>query len=250
VGSHAVSILGRLVEEGMAGGQTSYCIKDDLVTPGKSSRAFWEAMRILVYIENSVRLYGRHGCKHATILILYLIMNVILFVVDFTCHNGMDAIIEVTHLIITPIMFILSITGLVWAKENAHYASIHHVIKPLVWIYVNILLESLCIMTVTIVNIIYDIISFDVKIGTLAIFLYYISIAFALLNVTFIITHVILMIIYGHEICICYTYPDRGRLYRCYFCCELVFCSAIYREIAFHLYNESHNINDDYIVEV
>ena len=239
VGSHVVSTLGRIVEEGLAGGQTAYCVKDDLVNPGKSSRSFWEAMRILKHIENSVLLYGRHGCKHATLLCFYVFFNSFMLISLAFNHFWIGDVPGLIYFLIAPpYTIIISIIGLVWAREHAHYSSIHYVIKPLVWVYVFMLLDSILIFALYIATVKYEYKTMPriAILSTIALL--------TLLNTLVIIIHVVFICVHSHEKCTCYRYPNRGCLYRRYFCCDLVFSSAIYREVGC-CRSCRHNSNDD-----
>ena len=239
VGSHVVSTLGRIVEEGLAGGQTAYCVKDDLVNPGKSSRSFWEAMRILKHIENSVLLYGRLGCKHATLLSLYVFFSFVMLISLAFDRIWIGDGIGIITVLMPSITITISIIGLVWAREHDHYSSIHYVIKPLVWVYVFILLDSLLLFALTIASG-----SYEYKTMTRIAILSTIALL-ALLNTLVIIIHVVFICVHSHEKCKCYRYPNRGCLYRRYFCCDLIFSSAIYREVGCCCCKLRHNSNNN-----
>ena len=242
IGSHAVSTLGRIVKEGLEGGQTSYYIQDDLLSPGKSNRSFWEAMRMLKYIEQSVELYGRQGRIHTVVLVLFYVLNATLFIAglfqyyDFVRGN-MDLFIDlgILHITISPFMLGLSIFGIIWVFAND--TLILHIFRPILMLYVFMILSSLTLLSYSSV-LLYVM---DYEMIKAPISAYYLPIL-AGLNICVITTHIVIVAVHGHERCRHYSYPDRGRCFRRYFCCEVVFFSEIYRNIRCYCCNRRDNI--------
>ena len=250
IGSHAVSTLGRIVEEGLEGGQTSYYIQDDLLNPGKSNRSFWEAMRMLRNIEQSVKLYGRQGRVHTGVMVLFYVLNVTLIIADLFEYNdsmrgnnvlNANALLGLSNITISPFMVGLGIFGIIWVFVND--TLILHIFRPILILYVFMILSSLILLSFGIF-LLAENRSYTPPTNPPIILrrVAYCSPILAGLNICVITTHVVIVAVCGHERCRRYSYPDRGMCFRHYFCCEVVFFSEIYRNIRCYCCNRRDNI--------